>query len=127
MCWLTVSLESCSFSRESITLSHQELTPERCLCPWPHPSRQLSLLCPRLLLTLTQAGMRPSQKPGHSPPVTGGLGQQAGTQGISHGWGLQLFPTTSGLCVHTFYSVGSKMKTKPLENLNPHYTFSPSI
>lgn len=72
--------------------------------------------------------MRPSQEPGHSPPVTGGLGWQAGTPG-DQPWlgGCSWFPSMSGLCVHTFYSVGSKMKTKPLENLNPHYTFSASI
>ena len=129
VCWLTVTLESCSFSRESITLSHQELTPECCPCPWPHPSRQLSLLCPRLLLTLTQvsrdapqSGARPLT-PGHRR--AGAAGRD--TRGSAMVGGCSWFPSTSSLCVHTFYSVGSKMKTKPLENLNPHNTSSASI
>lgn len=94
VCWLTVSLESCSFSRESITLSHQELTPEHCLCPWPHPSRQLSLLCPHLLLRLTQES-RDAPQPGARPLTPGH--RRAGVagrdpRGSAMVGGLQLVP-----------------------------------
>lgn len=94
MCWLTVSPENCGFSRESITLSPQELTAECCLCPWPHPSRQLSLVCPRPLFTLTQAS-RDAPLPG-ARPLTPGL-RRAGAagrepRGSAVVGGLQLVP-----------------------------------
>lgn len=128
MCWLSLPGD-CGFSRESITLSPQELTPECCLCPWPHPSRQLSLLCPRPLLTLTQAS-RDAPQPGARPLSPGHRrAGAAGREPRDQPWlgGCSWFPSTSGLCSHTFYSAGSRMKTKPPENLNPHYTFSASI